>query len=62
MNDQWKEKLRCSQCLSTGMVSLSQAQGTYIPVVESMPDGFKTVENEYGINFECRTCSLPVEP
>jgi hypothetical protein len=62
MDDQWNEELRCSQCLKTGIINLSQAEGTYRTVVDNMPDGFKAVENEYGINFECRTCNVPVDP
>ena len=60
MNDQWYEKLRCPRCNSTGVVSLSQPEGVHIPLVDIMPEGFKVVTSEYGINFECEACGVEV--
>jgi hypothetical protein len=60
MDDQWNEKMRCPRCHHTGMVGLSQPKGTYIPIVDIMPDGFKVVKSEYGINFECGSCKVEV--
>jgi hypothetical protein len=60
MDDQWSEELRCTVCKNTGVVSLSQPDGTYVPVVNSLPDGFKVVKTDYGINFECGACAVVV--
>ena len=60
MNDRWSEELHCRQCGNTGLVNLSQPKGSYIPVVNVMPAGFKVVTSEYGINFECEACGLEV--
>jgi hypothetical protein len=60
--DRWSEELRCPQCNNTGVVSFSQAKDTYLPIVDRVPDGFKTVPIEYGPNFQCGICDVPVEP
>jgi hypothetical protein len=60
MDDQWNEKLCCPRCNNTGMAGLSQPEGTYVPLVDNLPDGFKVVKTEYGINFECRDCAVAV--
>jgi hypothetical protein len=60
MDDQWKEKLRCPRCNNTGVVDLSQPKGTHVPVVDVISDGFRGVETEYGINFECEACEVEV--
>jgi hypothetical protein len=59
VDDQWNEKLSCPRCQNTGMVSLTQAEGTYVPV-DAMPGGFKVVKTEFGINFECEVCAVAV--
>ena len=60
MDDQWNEKLCCPRCKRTGLVSLSQPEGAYFPVVNILPDGFRVVKTEYGINFECEVCGVEV--
>jgi len=61
MTDQWDEELRCPQCRRKGMVSLSQNGDNSIPTVDNVADGFKTVQTEYGPNFECGACNVTVE-
>ena len=62
MTDEWNEELRCPECGKTGVVSLSQGGGADIPTVHSVPDGFKVVSTQYGPDFHCRTCDIPVVP
>ena len=62
MTDQWKERLRCPQCRDTGMASLSQFKDAQTPTVDSVPDGFKAVQTEYGPDFHCETCNVPAVP
>jgi hypothetical protein len=62
MDDQWSEELRCPQCRNTGIVSLSHFKGAYVPVVDSVSDGFRAVQTEYGPNFECGVCNVAAEP
>jgi len=51
-----------------GCAELSQASGQAYHDgdqdvrVESLPDGFKVVQLEYGIDFCCASCDIPVEP
>jgi hypothetical protein len=66
--DQWTETLRCSQCGKMGSVDLSQASGPAYHDgdqdvrVESVSEGFKAIQFEYGSNFYCSSCDRPVEP
>jgi hypothetical protein len=66
--DQWIENMRCPKCRRTGCAELSQASGQAYNDgdqdvrVESLPDGFKVVQLEYGIDFCCASCDIPVEP
>lgn len=60
MTDEWNEKLRCPKCGKTGIASLSQ--GCDISIVQSVPDGFKVIQTEFGPNFRCATCNVAVEP
>jgi hypothetical protein len=62
MTDQWNEMLRCPQCPNTGMTSLSQFKGANTPTVDSISDGFKAVQTEYGPDFHCETCNVPAIP
>jgi hypothetical protein len=62
MTDHWNEQLRCPQCRNTGMVSLSQFKDADMPTVESITDGFKIMQTEYGPDFHCRTCNVPSAP
>jgi hypothetical protein len=67
--DQRTENLRCPKCRKTGNAELSQANdrayyddGDRITRVESLPDGFKIIQLEYGIDFCCVSCDVPVAP
>jgi hypothetical protein len=62
MADQWNEKLRCSKCRKTGIASLSQGERDNTPTVESIPNGFKVVQTEYGPDFRCGACDIAVDP
>jgi hypothetical protein len=62
MTDQWNEVLRCPQCSKTGTISLSQSADTNTPTVHSVPDGFITVQTEYGPDFRCGICNVPASP
>jgi hypothetical protein len=59
--DDWTEKLRCPKCGKTGTAKLSQI-GDVIPTVQSVSDGFKVVTTQYGPEFHCMSCSVPVVP
>jgi hypothetical protein len=65
--DQWTETLRCPKCRMTGSVELSQANGQafhdgdQVVRVESVSEGFKAVQFEYGSNFYCSSCDGPAE-
>jgi hypothetical protein len=42
---------------------LSHLEGSSWEVqVNSLPKDFKVVPSEYGINFYCSSCYIPVEP
>jgi hypothetical protein len=60
MTDQWNEQLRCPRCRNDGMVSLSHPKGAETPTVDGISDGFKAVQTEYGPNFHCVVCDIPV--
>jgi hypothetical protein len=66
--DQWTEILRCPKCGMTGSAELSQANdqafrdGDQDVRVDSLPDGFKVIQVEHGIDFCCASCDIPVEP
>jgi hypothetical protein len=62
MTDQWNENLRCPQCHKTGMAGLSQIKGAQVPTVDLVPAGFKVVQSQYGPDFHCGTCDVPVLP
>jgi hypothetical protein len=62
MTDEWNERLRCSNCGRTGIASLSQGDDDRTPTVLSVPNGFKVVQTEYGPDFHCATCNVPVIP
>jgi hypothetical protein len=62
MADQWNEPLQCPQCHQTGLVSLSQSRGAEMPIVDRVSDGFKAIHTEYGPNFHCDACDVPVDP
>jgi hypothetical protein len=62
MTDQWNEDLCCPRCRNTGTARLSQCTDADIPIVENVSDGFEAVKTEYGPNFHCRICDVPVMP
>jgi hypothetical protein len=60
MTDRWNEELVCPKCWNVGVASLSQVGDTPTATVDGVPDGFKTVQTEYGPNFHCGVCDIPV--
>ena len=60
MKDEWDETLRCPTCGKTGRASLTN--GDDAPIVQAVPDGFKAVAAEYGPDFRCTACNVPVKP
>jgi Zn ribbon nucleic-acid-binding protein len=62
MIDEWNEELRCPQCNNRGLASLSQPEDAEKPTVECVSDGFKAVQTEYGPDFHCGACDIPVLP
>jgi hypothetical protein len=60
MTDRWDENLRCPQCRNTGMASLSHLEGAQVPTVDLVTAGFKVVQTEYGPDFHCGVCNVPV--
>jgi hypothetical protein len=52
MIDKWDEHLRCPQCRNTGMASLSH--------FDFVTAGFKALQTEYGPDFHCGACNVPV--
>jgi hypothetical protein len=62
MDEQWTETLRCPQCPKTGPASLTQGVYDETPRVNSLPDGFKVVDAQYGPSFDCEDCGVEVDP
>jgi len=62
MKDEWNETLRCPNCGKTGMASLGQDDGAETPTIQTVPNGFKVVADQYGPNFHCETCDVAVNP
>jgi hypothetical protein len=60
MIDKWDEHLRCPQCRSTGMASLSHPKGATTPTVDFITAGFETMHTEFGPDFHCGVCNVPV--
>jgi hypothetical protein len=60
MTDQWDEHLHCPQCLNAGMASLSLFKDAQMPTVDLITTGFKAVQTEYGPDFHCGICNVPV--
>jgi hypothetical protein len=42
------------------MVSLSHFEGAEVPTVDLVTVGFKAVQTEYGPDFHCGVCDIPV--
>jgi copper chaperone CopZ len=61
--DHWIENLTCRHCQKTGNAQLSTVDALSWDVqVDSVPEGFKVAQCEYGSNFYCSTCDSAVEP
>jgi hypothetical protein len=60
MIDQWTERLHCVECGGTGRASLSHFKGAQVPTVESVTGSFRAVHTEYGPDFHCVACKVPV--
>jgi hypothetical protein len=60
--DQWNEKLLCPRCNKSGMASLSQADDAPTPTVDAVAVGFKVIPTQYGPDFRCADCNVPVQP
>ena len=58
--EQWTEILRCPHCESEGSTTLSQLEGSFDVMVEKISEGFEAVQFEYGVNFRCAPCGIPV--
>ena len=55
----WVEHLRCSKCGKTGHVELFEIS-PFNNGVRRISDGFKVVTVQYGKDFHCETCDIPV--
>ena len=60
MIDRWTERLHCVRCGSAGLASLSHFKGAQAPTVESVAGTFRAVHTEYGPDFHCVVCKVPV--
>jgi hypothetical protein len=60
MIDQWNERLHCVQCNNMGLASFSHFKGAHVPTVHSVTGAFKAVQTEYGPDFHCVACKVPV--
>ena len=61
--DHWIEELTCPDCGCTGNARLSAADSrSWAVTVDSVPDGFKAIQREYGSNFYWPICEIPAEP
>jgi hypothetical protein len=61
MADEWNEQLRCPNCGTTGIAALYQGKGDNTPAVRGVSDGFRVVQTDYGPDFHCGACDVPVE-
>jgi hypothetical protein len=61
MINEWNEELYCPKCRNTGMASLSQPHDAEMPIVNIIQDGFKVVRTEFGPDFRCGACDVPVQ-
>jgi hypothetical protein len=56
----WIEHLRCPRCGKTGDAELYEIS-RFNNGFRHIPDGFKVVLNQYGGDFCCEACAIPVE-
>jgi hypothetical protein len=60
--EHWIENLICRRCKKDGIAVLSTEDKLSWDVqVESVPQGFRTVRSEYGVNFRCASCNSPAD-
>jgi hypothetical protein len=56
----WTQALRCPHCENEGTTTLAQSEVSFHVTVESISNGFEAVQGEYGTNFRCVSCGIPV--
>jgi hypothetical protein len=61
-SDNWVEVLKCPKCGKTGLAELSAGDDAFEGQADLVPVGFKVVQLEPGINFNCTACDVRVEP
>lgn len=61
MKDEWNESLRCPTCGKTGKASLTLDDDD-APIAQLVPDGFRVVDTQHGLNFHCESCDVAVKP
>jgi hypothetical protein len=60
--EHWIENLVCHRCKKDGIAALSTEDKLSWDVqVENVPEGFKAVLSEYGVNFHCASCNRPAD-
>jgi hypothetical protein len=57
--DSWTENLKCPRCNRRGVAALSEIS-QFNNRFDIVPDGFKAVQTEYGPDFHCEACNVPV--
>jgi hypothetical protein len=57
----WVEHLRCPTCRKTGDAELFEVS-PFNNRLSRISDGFKVVTVQYGKEFYCETCDIPVVP
>jgi hypothetical protein len=56
----WTQALRCPHCENEGTAALAQPEVSFDVTVESISNGFEAVQGEYGLNYRCVPCGIPV--
>jgi hypothetical protein len=59
--ENWIENLVCRRCKKDGIAALSTEDSLSWVCVESVPEGFRTVQSEYGVSFCFASCNSPAE-
>ena len=57
----WIEYLRCPECSKAGDAELFEIS-PFNNGFRRIPDGFRLVTGQYGKEFYCETCAIPVCP
>lgn len=57
----WIEHLRCPRCGKTGDAELFEIS-PFNNGFRKVPEGFEVVTSEFGSDFNCKTCGIPVAP